>query len=60
MESVSITEQTRLQVERAQRAAEEARTRRQAARSRWSRPGEDSDRHPPDLDDEQTADYGAD
>ncbi len=32
MELVSVTEQTRLQVERAERAAEEARRRSQAAR----------------------------
>ena len=32
MDSVSVTEQTRLQIERAQRAAQEARERIQAAR----------------------------
>jgi hypothetical protein len=35
MDSVSVTKQTRLQVERAQRAAEEARQRVQAGKS-WS------------------------
>jgi len=60
MESVSNTEQTRLQVERAQRVAEEARSRRRASSRRWSRAGEDTGRRAPDLDDEQAADYGAD
>ena len=60
MASVSVTEQTRLQVERAQRVAEEARGRIRAARGGSLRLGEDSEHPPPELDDEQAVDHCAD
>ncbi len=60
MESGSITEQTRLQVERAQRAAEEARQRRQAAKGGSFRLGEDAGTPRPQLDDDQALDRAAD
>lgn len=60
MAFVSVTEQTRLQVERAQRAAEEARERIRAAKGGSLRLGEQGEHSPPDLDDEQARDHGAD
>ncbi len=61
MASVSVTEQTRLQVERAQRAAEEARERCRVAKGGSLRLL--SEGHAPDpagIDEDQAADYGAD
>ncbi len=61
MDSVSVREQTRLQVERAQRFAEEARERCRAGKGGGLRQGQEGEAPPrPDLDDAQAADYGAD
>ena len=61
MASVSVTEQTRLQVERAQRSAEEARERCRVAKGgslRLLPEGHQSE--PAEVDEDQAADYGAD
>ncbi len=60
MDQASITEQTRLQVERAQRAAEEARKRCQAAKGGSLRLGEEGGPHHQEIDDDQALDQGAD
>ncbi len=60
MDQVSITEQTRLQVERAQRAADEARQRRRAARGGRQRLADSGGPHRPDVDDDQALDHCAD
>jgi hypothetical protein len=61
MELASVTEQTRLQVERAERAAEEARGRNQAGRDgrlwRLDKAGEGA---PPEGDEVAASDHCAD
>ena len=58
MDLASVTEQTRLQVERAERAAEEARRRSQAARRTGLRLEDGGS--PPQLDEDGAVDYCAD
>ena len=58
--SVSITELTRAQVERAERVAEEARSRSRASRRSGLQLVEDAGRGPPELDEDQVRDHGAD
>jgi len=60
MESASITERTRQQVERAQRAAEEARQRRWARRGGSLRLEGGPEPLPPAFDDDQLLDHAAD
>ncbi len=61
MASVSVTEQTRLQVERAQRAAQEARERCRVAKGGSLRLGPEGQAcEPAGLDEDRAADYGAD
>ena len=61
MHSGSITEQTRLQVERAQRAAEEARQRIRCGKGGGLKLGEDSETPSAAvIDEDKLADYGAD
>ena len=61
MASVSVTEQTRLQVERAQRVAQEARERCRATKGGSLRLASDgSQTTPAEIDEDQAADYGAD
>lgn len=60
MHSVTITEQTRAQVERAERAAEEARSRSQASRRGGVKPAPEGDHGFPARDEDQALDHGAD
>ena len=60
MHSESNTEQTRLQIERAQRAAEEARQRIRCGKGGGLKLGEDTGTPPAVIDEDKLADYGAD
>ena len=60
MQPVSITEQTRAQVERAERAAEEARNRNRAARPAGLKLVEEGEPRPPELDEGRALDHAAD
>jgi hypothetical protein len=60
MHSVSITEQTRAQIERAERVAEEARNRNRASRRSALELVDKDDRGAPELNEQQALDQAAD